>query len=423
MLVSMVYKMGPITLFDKSFLQSLNVDESVWFDHFFLTNVCPLFYVETLADLEKNVRKGRTPEEEVGMIANKFPEMHGTPNAYHIDLCISNLIGNSVPMTGQIIVAGGHAVKVDGQTGTVFNKTPEAEAFSRWQKQKFVEVERLYARAWRLALSTLDLNEVAKGFRALGIDGKSCKSLEDAKNIAESVVWDSQKPFDKIRLAIAFLNIPRHLHEPILKRWSIANYPPLANYAPYAAYVLTVEIFFQVALAAHLISCERPSNRTDIAYLYYLPFCMMFVSSDNLHKRCSSLFLRNDQEFVWGQQLKTGLNDVNRHYSELPESTKEKGIMSFSDIPPKDDNILAQTWDRHFPNWRERKEPKLPNTPSQNEALVKDLKKFTDATPLATDEIDFDPIDTDSLSIERSVRKRKGSWWQVPKDLEEGNNK
>ncbi len=27
--------MGPIALFDKSFLQSLTVDELVWFDHFF----------------------------------------------------------------------------------------------------------------------------------------------------------------------------------------------------------------------------------------------------------------------------------------------------------------------------------------------------------------------------------------------------
>ena len=44
---------GPIALFDKSFLQSLSLDESVWFDHFFLPVVSPLFFVETLADLTK----------------------------------------------------------------------------------------------------------------------------------------------------------------------------------------------------------------------------------------------------------------------------------------------------------------------------------------------------------------------------------
>jgi hypothetical protein len=50
--------MGPITIFDKSALQSLSMDESVWLDAFFLVNIVPLFYVETLADLEKEVAEG-----------------------------------------------------------------------------------------------------------------------------------------------------------------------------------------------------------------------------------------------------------------------------------------------------------------------------------------------------------------------------
>ena len=31
--------MGPIALFDKSFLQALNIDESVWLDHYFMRNI------------------------------------------------------------------------------------------------------------------------------------------------------------------------------------------------------------------------------------------------------------------------------------------------------------------------------------------------------------------------------------------------
>jgi hypothetical protein len=61
--------MGPITLFDKSFLQSLSLDEAVFFDHYFLSNICPLLFIETLADLDKGVREGRTPEEEVSIIS------------------------------------------------------------------------------------------------------------------------------------------------------------------------------------------------------------------------------------------------------------------------------------------------------------------------------------------------------------------
>jgi hypothetical protein len=45
--------MGPITLFDESFLQAISLDEAVWFDRFFMPVVCPVFYVETLGDLGK----------------------------------------------------------------------------------------------------------------------------------------------------------------------------------------------------------------------------------------------------------------------------------------------------------------------------------------------------------------------------------
>jgi hypothetical protein len=48
-----------MAIFDKSFLESLNPDEAVWFDNFFLTSITPLFFVETLADLEKQVHGGR----------------------------------------------------------------------------------------------------------------------------------------------------------------------------------------------------------------------------------------------------------------------------------------------------------------------------------------------------------------------------
>ncbi len=66
-------------LFDKSFLQSISTDEAVWFDRFFMPVVCPIFYVETLAELAKEPSQRRQPEEVVRDIANKFPEMGGGP--------------------------------------------------------------------------------------------------------------------------------------------------------------------------------------------------------------------------------------------------------------------------------------------------------------------------------------------------------
>ena len=101
-----------ITLFDKSFLQSLSLDESVWFDYYFTPNVCPLIYVETLADLQKTLRGSKTPEDEVRVIADKFPEMHGGPNVLHVTACTEELFGYPIPLTGQIPIGGGRPVRI-----------------------------------------------------------------------------------------------------------------------------------------------------------------------------------------------------------------------------------------------------------------------------------------------------------------------
>lgn len=415
--------MGPITLFDKSFLQSLSLDESVWFDHFFYPVICPLFYVETLADLEKAVRQGRTPEQEVGIIASKTPELHGGSCVHHVSLCFNNLMGRPVPMNGRIPVAGGRPVKADGRSGLVMEQAPEAQAFSRWQEGKFLEVERQFAQAWRSALSNLDPLAVAAGIRSMAIGADACKSLEQARGLADTIVQTKERPMDVLKLALLFLGIPIRFEQTIIEKWSAAGYPPLSVYAPFAAYVLTVEIFFQIALGAQLISAERPSNRVDVAYLFYLPFCMVFVSADKLHRRCAPLFLRPDQDFIWGEDLKADLKKLNEHYLKLPESEKEKGIMRFASSPPDTgDYLVAELWDRHLRPWRGNLLNSPARDPKKEKELVDYLTKFSEAPTLPPEEVDFLPDDAETLSIHRLVHKRKGSWWQVPKDLKSSDD-
>jgi len=131
--------MGPMALFDKSFLQSISTDESVWFDHFFMPIVCPVFYVETLGNLAKEATKRRSPESVVRDIANKFPEWAGSPCGFHVDLVIRDLLGDHVGLRHQIPRPGGRFVK----SGVVFDQTPEEEAFHRWRDGKFQDVERI----------------------------------------------------------------------------------------------------------------------------------------------------------------------------------------------------------------------------------------------------------------------------------------
>ncbi len=207
-----------------------------------------------------------------------------------------------------------------------------------------------------------------------------------------------------------------------MERWLKSELPFLSSFAPYAAHVLTIEIFFRISLEASQISSDRPSNRLDIAYLYYLPFCQVFVSWDKLHRRCAPLFLRENQTFIWGPELESALSALDQHYSALPESEKEKGVMHFAPYPPTEiESIISQEWDKYLHGWREcAQEP--PIKPDLNPGIVKELTNLTEAPPLQPEAVDFNPEDANVMAVKRRVRKTKGKWWQLPRDLEDKND-
>jgi len=96
----------------------------------------------------------------------------------------------------------------------------------------------------------------------------------------------------------------------------------------------------------------------DIAYLYYLPFCTLFVSSDKLHRQCAPLFMRADQEFVWGGDLKAELGKLNLYFSSLPGEVRRQGIYKFaSRLPEESQGLIRELFERHTPNLLKAPEP------------------------------------------------------------------
>ncbi|HEX4277305.1 MAG TPA: hypothetical protein VHZ74_18240 [Bryobacteraceae bacterium] len=425
--------MGPTTLVDKSFLQSLSVDEAVVFDRFFLSIICPMFYVETLADLEKRVLVAQTPEAEVRIIAQKFPETHGYPCPHYGDLCAASLMGQTVPMTGQIPMLGGRPVKVDDRKGVIFEERPEAEAFRRWQAEEFLEVERRFAKVWRAGRLAVDTLTIAAGLKAMGIDTQTCKTLNDAKVLADKFVAADSMVSDRLKLAVMTLQLPTEAEPFIWEEWQRSGLRPLPEYAPYAAHVLKVELFGHIAVQAGLL---KNYDRQDIGYFSYLPFSFVFVSSDKLQRRSAPLFLGKDQRFVWGPELKADLTKIVEQYKNLPQEEQEKGMMKYAHFPPND-TLVATLLNGFGEMMKQREQERLralfdqppveappPKNfkpfPTAEPELVKHLNRFRDAPELAPEDVDFDQSNPDILSVQRRVNKRRGSFWQLPKDLKEG---
>jgi len=91
----------PILIFDKSALQGLSVDETVMLEQFFLVNITPVFFIETLADLQKVDPSGRSPDAVVRDLAGKTPD-NPYPNVFHRTLLVNDLLGYAVPLTGRM---------------------------------------------------------------------------------------------------------------------------------------------------------------------------------------------------------------------------------------------------------------------------------------------------------------------------------
>lgn len=416
--------MGPLLLFDKSFLQSLSVDEAAMLDQMFACVVSPLFFAETMADLAKEPKGGRSPAQLVGGLAERTPVAHSYMNTFHNRLILDDLLGGAVEMEGRPVVAGGIPVQVEGKVGVVYKKSPEAEAFERWQQGRFLEVERIAAQAWRAALGQLDLPGIAEAFKAMLRKEARPRNHAEARELAKAIVDSPGQNYKALLIAHRLLGMPPGSLRDVVSAWRRAGSPPLRDYAPFAAHCLHIDLYFYLALSNGIISDQRASNRVDIGYLYYLPFTNLFVSGDRLHRTTAELFLGEDQRFIWGPDLKQDLAALNWHFLALPEEERKKGLFLLADRPPADsEGVCAFLWDRYRPGWREPKPPMPQLTPAQHEQIIGSSNSFRAAAarPSRMPSGFRMPPDGefDSLLIERHIPQARGSWRMFSREVED----
>jgi hypothetical protein len=256
------------------------------------------------------------------------------------------------------------------------------------------------------------------------------KNLNDLKM---QVDWLMSAPLTKenLALSLAIIGVPRESHQEVLNAWANSKKKTLKEFAPYFAHVLSIDLFFHFGTAANLFSAFNHSqtHKIDIAYLYYLPFCKIFVSNDNLHIHTAPLFMRSDQIFIKGEDLKNDLAKLDQHYSALSDEVKNRGVVSFASIPPDDLSFLTtQMWDKYMsPKWREIKTRKFDGTdkvnPEIENQIFEKIRKFTkEAQPISHKEaVDSDQMH--SMVLSHMVSARKGKWKRFPPEIENSNKR
>ena len=409
---------GPSLIFDKSSLESLNLDEAVMMDNFYMSTITPLFFVECLADLEKSIRSKSTPEQLVGSLANRTPDVQGNPNAHHLHILQAELYRqfDITQVMGRVALAGGRAVQLGDKQGVVYQQSEEADAFMRWSRREFLEVERDIAKRWRRSLTAIDFEKmVTRVSEEIG-PWRLPKSLTDAKQIADTVI-DYLDPEFLLSFGLDLLGVPETT-EDVVNDWKQRRKPNLRGHVPYFVFLLTINIFFCLILPTQLLRNVKPSHQVDLAYLYYLPFCSVFTSKDNFHAQIVPLFLGPMQDFINGMDFKDDMKRLVAYYSALPEETLKMGLSSFAAYPPEDNSFFTtRMWDKYLPRWRAfKEEPKKPRDPEQDKRTVERLKLMSDSPELRPGDENAPMDSADYVALKREIWPRKGKWLRFSED-------
>lgn len=233
--------MGPNLIFDKSILQSLSPTEALWMDSLYTTNITPLYYVETLADLEKKGRSAKdgqpatTPEEEVGKLASKTPKLHEVTNVFHESMIYNELCHGVTPAGDtRPFPAHGKLVQSGEEKGVIFD-SPEADAMARWHKGEFDALEREYAQQWRTSLNKIDLQTMEKHFLPIVQQFQRPSSRQEALIVAQQILTHPFQTQWNVR-SVMEQHLAPHLVKEALARWSSEGARPIPAFAPYTAY-------------------------------------------------------------------------------------------------------------------------------------------------------------------------------------------
>lgn len=102
-------------------------------------------------------------------------------------------------------------------------------------------------------------------------------------------------------------------------------------------------LFFYVGL---LHNCPfigtRATNRVDLEYLFYLPFCDALASGDDFHARICGVFLREDQSFVTRDALKADLAAIDSMWARLLPYQK-----AYIWPPEREGSVVLELWKKH----------------------------------------------------------------------------
>lgn len=372
--------MGPHILLDKSSLESLTKIEAMFLGKYYSLVVPPVLMSEILADLNKSqkARKKRKTQlkNQAVELASKLRSISSRRfNVPQRHLNLQDLLGNTSLMTHRPVSRGNPVITDKGEVGFFADDTKENALF-QWSQGRFTEGDKFSAYEWRNSISHIDLEFAKKEFRKR-IGKITFSTMQDLDEKMDALLQNADRQEDYIRLQLKWSHADPDSVTQVITRWHRLGKPLLRNFAPYSYYCTKLLLAFCLGLAGGLLG-TRATNRIDLEYLFYVPFCLAFSSGDKFHKQMIKLCIDSKQDFIWKDILKSDLRQIADVWDDTPDHRKYT-----LEYPPKiSDSITFQLWQKHMRSKEEIERDHVDLTPEEERELVKQLTEFKKAKPL-----------------------------------------
>jgi len=366
---------------DKSAIESLSKQESRLLYECFFLNVPPILALEILADLKKK----QTPHSKVTGLAKKVNGMNSAVSANYRFLVSCSLNGYPITMDGRYFDVHGQPVRTrKGSIGIVRNSTPEETALLHWQSGEFSPAENVLAEAWRSASEKIPADFYPEKLRALGIPipNRRIQSLDELKKTVANMLANPFYQENFLHWLAQSLGLSLSKVTWLIRRWRRRPARWIEDFAPYAYYCLKVELSFALGVVNKFPYFDRRTNKLDVEYCYYLPFCMVFTSGDKFLRDMAKVLLRPNQDFVWAPDLK---NDLLRLGAENTPINDPR-VSRFRHPPENADSLVSRLCKKHARPAAVRK-AELPIESISPEELAK-MPPFEEFLHSITKEID-----------------------------------
>jgi hypothetical protein len=338
--------MNPRVLFDKSVFQQTPVSAFVAVDRYLEIVIPPILVREIGGDLASSSR--RRKEADVGTFVEKLAARAGVRAflAHHSKLISNNLLGFPTPMDGRVVAMMDPVRAADGMRGLRVAETPEELALNRWRQHDFISTDYLWANDWQRVQKLVRSNFYRRTIGKWGINIDQPRSLEELRVRIEDMIRVPAVQPGLLTIIFSDFSVPMHEQELACKRFQSKNPRQLIEeFAPYAAFCLKVNLL--LGFGGLLFRRHHPHDLRDLEYCYSLPFCEVFASDDNLHKKIVPMLKRPNQMFV-GLELVEDLRRLTREWNRMTPVEKVEFARVNRNMPqPHEDSVLRTIWERY----------------------------------------------------------------------------